>query len=62
MIESGIAPRRGVVTLLAGLRDVRGNVIRSRRALEICEVAADASGVRRGQVVVAVHVALGALQ
>ena len=62
VIERRVAPRRGVVALLAGLRDVRGNVIRSRRALEICEVAADASGVRRGQVVIAIHMALGALQ
>ena len=62
VIEGGIAPRRGGVALLAGLREARSHVVRIGGALEIREVAADASGVRRGQVVVAVHMALGALQ
>src|SRR5438105_10534638 len=36
-------------------------MVRVRRPLEIFQVAADASGVRAGQVVIAIHVALRAL-
>ena len=36
-------------------------MVRIRRSLEILQVAADARGIRGGQVVVAIHVALRAL-
>jgi hypothetical protein len=45
---------------VALLREADRNVIRIGRTLEVFEVAANASG--RGQVVVAIGVALGALQ
>jgi hypothetical protein len=62
VIKGRIAPARGCVALLAGLREVGLHVIRVRRAVEIGQVAADAGGVRGGQVVVVIDVALGALQ
>ena len=49
------------MALLAGLRERGLNVVRIRGALEIFQVAADARRVRGGQGVVAVHVALRAL-
>jgi len=49
------------VTLLARLREARGDVIRIRRALEVLQVTAHTSRIRAGQVVVIVHVALYAL-
>ena len=61
MIEGRIAPRRGGMALLAGLREVRLHVTRIRGAVEIRQVAANARRVRAGQVVVVVHVALHAL-
>jgi hypothetical protein len=59
VIKSRAAPVRGVVALLAGLREIRRHVIRIGRSLEIFQVAADTS--RRRQVVVVVHVTLRAL-
>ena len=60
MIECRSSPRCCVVALLAGLREARRHVIRIRRALEVFQMAADASGIRAGQVVVVVDVTLGA--
>jgi len=62
VIEGRIAPRRGRVTLLARLWEVRLHVIRIGGAVEIGQVAADAGRVGAGQVVVVVHMALRALQ
>lgn len=58
VIEGRVQPRTRVVTLIAALRKVRCNVIRIRRPLIVLQVAADAC--RRGQVVVIVHMAIGA--
>ena len=60
VIEGRIIPRSGAVTLLAGLRESRTDVIRIRCALEIFQMAAHAGC--RCQVVVIVDVALGTLQ
>ena len=49
------------MALLTSLWEARLHVVRIGRALEIFQVAADAGRIRAGQVVVAVHVALGAL-
>ncbi len=62
MVKGCARPGGSAVTLLAGLRESRTDVIRIRCALEIFQVATDASCVRAGQVVVAIHVALRALQ
>ena len=59
VVEGGIQPAGGVVTLLTGLRKIRRHVIGIRRALEIFQVAGHARGAR--QVVIAVDVAVGAL-
>ena len=61
MIKVRTHPRRGVVALRAGLREPGLHMVGLRRTLEIFQVAADAGGIRAGQVVVAVHVALRAL-
>jgi len=47
------------MTLLAGLREIRGDVIGIGRALKIRQMARDTGGDRN--VVVVVHVAVGAL-
>ena len=60
VVEGCIQPTGRVVTLLTGLREIRRHVIRIRRALEIFQVAGHARGAR--QVVIAVDVAVGALQ
>ena len=60
VIKSRARPRRRVVTLSTGLREAGLHVIRIRRALEVFQVAADAGGIRAGQVVVVVDVTLGA--
>ena len=62
VIERRIAPRRGAMALLAGLREVRLHVIGVRCALEVGQMAAHASRIRAGQVVVVVHMALRTLQ
>ncbi len=58
VIERSVQPTGGVVTGLAGLREIRADVVRSRRSLEILEVAGDAS--RAVQAVVVIDVAIGA--
>jgi len=58
VVELRVRPVAGVVALLAGLREVRSNVIRIGRALEVVQVAGHASCA--GQVVVIVDVAVGA--
>ena len=50
------------MTLLAGLREARTDVIRIRRSLEILQVTVHAVRVRARQVVIVVDVALCALQ
>src|SRR4029077_13242285 len=57
VIERGIEPSAGAVTLDAGLREIRSYVIGIRRSLEILQVAGDAG--RAVQVVVVVDVAVG---
>ena len=61
VIESRARPGSGGVALLASLREAGLHVIRIGGSLEILQVAADAGGVGAGQIVVAIHVALGAL-
>ena len=61
VIKVRARPGRRVVALRTGLREAGLHVIRTGRALEILQVAADAGGVRAGQVVIAIHVTLGAL-
>ena len=60
VIERGRGPGGRVVTDVALLREPDRNVIRIGRTLEVFEVTPNASGA--GQVVVAVRMALGALQ
>src|SRR5262245_9301274 len=62
VVEVRSRPRRCIVTLLARLRESRLHVIGIRGALEVLQMAAHASRVRAGQVVVVVHVALHALR
>src|SRR5215475_9637184 len=61
MVEGRVVPRRRAMALLAGLREATRYVVRIGRALKILQVAAHASRVRTGQVVVIVHVALRTL-
>ena len=61
VIERRRRPVGRAMALLAGLRETRAHVVRVGGALEILQVAAHASRVRRRQVVVAVHMALHAL-
>ena len=62
VIERGLRPRRGVVALLARLREARGHVVRIGGALEILQVAVHARRICAGQAVVVIDVALRALQ
>src|SRR5215467_11007113 len=62
VIEGRVAPGGGGVALLARVWEVRLHVVWIRRSLEVLQVATDAAGVRTRQVVVAIHVALRALQ
>ena len=59
VIEGRSIPGRRIVALRAGLREIRLHVIRLGRTLEILQVAGHAG--RAGQIVVAVHVTLRAL-
>ena len=59
VVEGRIQPGSRVVTRGAGLREIRSCVIRIRRTLVILQVTRNASGAV--QVVVVVHVAIGAL-
>ena len=59
VIKRCVQPGAGAVTLIAGLREVRRDVVRVRRALVVLEMAADAG--RSGQVVIVVDVAISAL-
>jgi len=61
VIKRGPGPSRTVMALRAVLRESRTHVIGIRGALEVFQMAANASSVGAGQVVVAVHVALRAL-
>ena len=62
VIECCSRPRCGGVALLTRLRESRCHVVRIRRSLEVLQVTTDASRIGAGQVVVAIHVALRALQ
>lgn len=59
VIERSVQPGTRVVALLAGLREVRRNVIGIRRSLKIFQVARHAG--RAGQVVIVVDVTIRAL-
>ena len=59
VIEDCVQPGAGAVALLTSLREIRGDVIRIRRALKILQVAGHAGRAR--QVVVVIDVAIGAL-
>jgi len=59
MVKGGVQPRRRVVALLAGLREVRRHMVGIRRALIILQVARDTR--RVGDVVIVVDVAIRAL-
>ena len=59
VVERRIRPVAGVVALVASLREIRSDVVRIRRALEIFQVATHAA--RAVQRVVVVDMAIGAL-
>ena len=59
VVECGIRPSAGSVALVAGLREIRSDVVGIRRALEIFQVTSCASGATQREV--AVDVAIGAL-
>ena len=59
VVKGRVEPRRGVVALIAGLREVRRHVVGIRRSLVILQVAAHAS--IGGEVVIVVDVAIAAL-
>ena len=61
VIERRARPRSCVVALRTGLRECGLHVVRIRGSLEILQMATDARGVRGSQVVVAVYMALSAL-
>jgi len=57
VVKAGLGPRDRVMARLAGLGEIRRNVIRVRRSLEVLQMATDASRIRRGEIVVVVYVA-----
>ena len=59
VIEGCVQPCAGTVALLTSLREIRRDVIRIRRPLEVLQVASHAGGTR--QIVVVIDVAIGAL-
>ena len=59
VIEGCVQPGARAVALIAGLREIRGHMVRIRRALIVSQVATDARGA--GQVVIVVLVAIRAL-
>jgi len=61
VIEGCIAPRGRVVTILTSCRELRLHVARVVGVVKVGLVATHADSVRRGQLVVAIHVALHAL-
>lgn len=56
VVESRIQPRSRVVTLVAGLREIRRDVVRIRRSLEILQMTGHAGRAVEGVVVVDVTV------
>ena len=58
VVEGRVGPVAGAMALVAGLREIRGDVIGIRGALEILQVAGNA-GIAV-QVVIVVHVTIGA--
>ena len=60
VVERCIRPGRGVVALVAGLREVRGDMVRVRRALIVLEVAGHARSAVQAVVIVDVAVGAGA--
>ena len=60
VIECCVHPVCGVVALVAGLREVRRDVIRVRRALEVLQVATDASCRIQSVIIVDVAISAGA--
>jgi len=61
VVKGRTSPRRGVVALLASLREASRHVVGIRGALEVFQVAAHARRIGTGEVVVAIHVTLRAL-
>ena len=61
VVKIRASPGRGAMALRTRLREARLHVVRLGRPLEVIQVAADAGRIRAGAVVVAIHVALGAL-
>ena len=59
VVERSIEPGSSVMALLAGLREVRADVIGIGRSLKILQMARHASG--SGEVVIVIDVAVGAL-
>ena len=59
VVEGGIQPRRRVVALAARLREIRRDVVRIRCPLVVLQVTGHARV--RGQVVVVIDMAVGAL-
>ena len=62
VIEGSVRPRGGGVALLASLRETRLHVVGIGGALEVFQVTRNTGRVGAGQVVVAIHVTLHALQ
>jgi len=59
VIKCRVQPRRGVVALIATLREIRRHMVRVRRSLIVFQVTTHAG--RSSQIVIVGHVAIGAL-